>query len=298
MYCGRLFSICEVMVKKALILSALLLSVQGSQASLYSIFGKLGTVADYFISKGDLSPENESVFNEVAETLGIADRQIKAQNSGLILRLLIGYNNALACAQLNRVYFNDSELNKMTLEQKRFLIAHELTHHAKHHVWKIMAFAVVLAIAQKKYIEKAAIHTSGHSAFIDSYFKEGIEIPMFMKFSIWGLIRAQYQQVCEKEADQGAILEAGVHPQDGEAMLNALYKPDTSDWPLYARVNQWIASFLIPIMALPVLKQHVPHLASHEERVADLYKFEDEWKEKFAGKVNVDKGTDMVAAAA
>jgi|GEM_PF-5012248 len=238
----------------------------------YKICDTLGYMTDWFITKGDLSIPNQKIFTEVATKLGIQDRNIKPKNSGLLLRLAWGYNNALAMAQTNRVYFNDTELNKLSDEEKRFLMAHELTHHHQHHIWKIIATSLVV----DKLLRPRMAHTikdmNSIPPFIKNYLTYGYgwRINSILLFTLWGLLQAQCSQIHEIEADTNAIILAGADPEAGVRLLHTLYYPDATDWPLYAKVGAFLQRITLPIFVLPVIKQHVPHLASYEERIAHL----------------------------
>ena len=93
-------------MKKVLLLGILFSFSATDAVGLYPVLDGLGSITDVFLSKGKLSKEHEKMFNEVAQSLGIEYRDIKARNSGLLLRLGFGYNNALAVQLTNRVYLN------------------------------------------------------------------------------------------------------------------------------------------------------------------------------------------------
>jgi Zn-dependent protease with chaperone function len=262
-------------MRKILFLFAIVVLSYGSTwpiSPLYRICDTIGYMTDWFLTKGDLSIHNQKIFAEVATKLGIQDRNIKPRNSGLLLRLTWGYNNALAMAQTNRVYFNDTELNKLSEEEKRFLMAHELTHHHQHHIWKIIATSIVV----DKLLRPCMAHTikdmNSIPPFIKNYLTYGYGwyINSILLFTLWGLLQAQCQQIHETEADTHAITLAGVDPEAGVRFLQTVYYPDTTDWPLYAKVGAFLQKIMLPIFALPVIKQHVPHLASYQERIAYL----------------------------
>lgn len=189
----------------------------------YFFLSKLGNCTDFLLAKGDLSPNNVKLFNEVARSLGIADREIKAKNSGFLMRFFSGYNNALAVQLFNRTYFNDSELNKMSEEEKRFVMGHELTHHAKNHAWKKMGVVWMLSVASavcKKLVEPDSISIKKDS-ILRRYFLNGWDVSGMATISFWGLLQGQYCQAQEREADQGAVLDAGAHPVDGKKIFTS-----------------------------------------------------------------------------
>ncbi len=290
----RTFSIVsmEVVIMKKLVLVLSVLFIPAVQAiNVYQVLDKLGSCFDLIISKGRLSEKDEKLFKEVASSLGIENRDIKPRNSGLLLRLMSGYNNALAMQHLNRVYFNASCLKKMSDGHKKFLMGHELTHHQKNHVWKRAALAVPMWFAQKgigkltrpvekedkKHFnwktfkkEEGPVDVQRHSPVYYRYFSEGFQIPMLVDFSLKSLIMAQFCQRQETEADELAIRNAGATAEDGVACLQQIYYPDTKDWPLYAKVMAVMSRILMPIMSLPVIKQHMPHLVSFKERAEHL----------------------------
>lgn len=75
--------------------------------------------------------------------MGLDHRNIKPKNSGIILRFLAGYHNALSMGNLNRVFFNDDILKQMPIEHKKFLIAHELTHQYIGNAVKLLASKIL-----------------------------------------------------------------------------------------------------------------------------------------------------------
>lgn len=257
------------MKKLVFAFSLAILSISTAHAiSVCQIFDKIGYGADFVLSKGHVSSEDEKLFKEVAASLGIENRDIKVRNSGLLLRILAGYNNALAIQYLNRVYLNASCLKNMTEGQKRFLMAHELTHHQKNHMWKRIVVMIPLMIA-KKAIEKN-VEKNGNSPILQRYFFEGFGIPMILDLSLLGLLQAQLFQMHETEADDSAVLEAGAKIEDGIACLKQIHHPDTKGWPLYAKVFNVVHQMLTPVMCLPIIKQHMPHLVSLKDRASDL----------------------------
>lgn len=258
---------------KKFLLALLCSVVPAAQAvNFYPIFDAFGSLTDFFVSKSNLTEEDERLFNEIAASYGIDHRQIKARNSGLLLRLICGYNNALANQLTNRVYFNAACLLKMTEGQKRFLMGHELAHHKKNHHFKFTLVDLVkkgLRAIICSLTQPSSVYVQGNSPLYLRYFAEGFQFGV--DFSLLGLIDAQIHQRCETEADEISIESAGTTLDDSDAVLESLYCPDTKDWPLYARIYAMLAKLLIPIMNLPVIKQHVPHLASKTERIQHLH---------------------------
>lgn len=280
------------MKKFALVL--LCLFVPAVQAiTIYQIFDAFGSVTDFFISKGSLSEEDERLFNEVAASLGIEHRNIKPRNAGLLLRLITGYNNAMAIQFSNRAYFNAACLQKMTEGQKRFLMGHELAHHQKNHLHKRVFFEFIKKCVQSMVgeltrpvikvntigfdfstgsLRQYEVDGQGNSPLPYRYFVEGFNFGL--EFSLLGLISAQIHQQQESEADEVAMQLSGATVEDAVAALEGLYCPDTQDWPLYAKIQAILAQLLCPVMCLPIIKQHVPHLASLTDRVEHLQSLE------------------------
>lgn len=267
-----------------------------ASSSLYYGFDTLGSIADLLLARGDLSEENQKIFAEMAAKLGIADRNIKAKNSGLILRWYFGYHNALALQPLNRVYLNDGVLNEWPDDVKRFIIAHELSHHYHHHIFQSIIVsaiinnakvAAILFALRKGFIADSA----GENNFLKRYMTYGpvIAIERLSKyfiadFTIWGLIKAQNRQRQETEADTTAIAIAGVSPKTAAKALTLIRYPATDNWPLDAQFQNWALSRILDFMSLPIIKQHFHHLASLPDRVAHVMSLEDEWKEKHGEK--------------
>ncbi len=248
----------------------------------YQILDKFGSCMDLILSKGHLSEKDEKLFKEVASSLGIENRNIKPKNSGLLLRLIGGYNNALAMQQLNRVYFNASCLKRMSDGQKKFLMGHELVHHQKNHTWKRLVFSYLMNFTQHK-VEKLTrpqkvvkrsreneIVELGHTPLYYRYFSEGFKPKFLLEFSLKSLIIAQFVQRQETEADELAIQNTGATTEDAVAFLQHLYYPDTENWPLYAKIMHRINSLFMPILSLPIIKQHMNHLTSFKERAEHL----------------------------
>ncbi|OGB97647.1 hypothetical protein A3F06_03905 [candidate division TM6 bacterium RIFCSPHIGHO2_12_FULL_36_22] len=249
--------------RKSLLAALILMSVSTAQPSIYSIFDKVGCATDWFLTKGDLSEHNQKLFEEMAAKLGIQDRNIKAKNSGLFLRLMAGYQNALAMQHLNRTYFNDTVLNEMSDDAKRFLMAHELVHHRQNHVFKRGLAIMLLKCATIA----STIALAGQNNFNARYLSNGINLRI-ARLSLWKLIEAQIMQGQETEADTKAITIACADPEFGVEALDSLYHPNATDWPLYAKVLLLFQKATIWLYDWPILKQHAPHLVSYKERVA------------------------------
>jgi Zn-dependent protease with chaperone function len=260
-------------MKKLLIVVSFLFSPAIQAVTIYEAFDKLGDYADLIYSKGKLSEHDEQLFQKTAVSLGIEKRKIKARNSGLILRLLTGYTNALAVEPFNRVYLNAACLEKMTDEQKKFLMGHELSHLLKHDMLSRLVINKALSTVKEKI--KTQIETPSPLPY--RYFVEGlVNLPLVgIDLSITGLIKAQLYQRQETRADESAILLAGATAQGATEFLEQhAQNPNTKDWPLYAKVLQLLVNPMLTILCLPIIKQHIPHLASFNDRINHLKELE------------------------
>ena len=271
-------------MKKIFLPICLLFYSHAHPLSVYSLLDTFGYCTDIILSKGKLSDKHEKMFVEIAKKLGIENRDIKARNSGLLLRLMAGFNNALAVQQTNRVYLNQTCLNEMDDEEIKFLMAHELSHHAKNHIWKRMAAAIALDIASnsinfncQKPIKNFFEPSIGHIPMGRYIFNKSLAT-----FTIWNLIFAQLCQYQETEADSCAVLQAGVCPQNGVTLLTRLYYPQTESWPLYGKVINIINQLTMPIVSLPIIKEFMPHLTSYTDRAKKLIDLEPEWYQKYS----------------
>ena len=242
----------------------------------YDMCDKIGTCTDYVLSKGDLSTHDTMLFKEVAASLGIAERDIKPKNSGLLLRLFGGYNNALSIAHHNRVYFNAACLATMSEGQKRFLMAHELVHHKMQHCWKRMALLCSLSIFVKlgKFVFLRSMQNSDAKGFQSLeeifWYHYLFNCIIWKRISFPSLLAAQYIKSQEEEADSMALQLSGVTIEDAAQVMDNLYNPNTRDWPLYAQFMQKIQNIYIAIAQLPVIEWHMPHLVSKDARVDRL----------------------------
>lgn len=259
------------MYLRCLMLS-LLLFTSSQSLTIYEVCDKIGSVTDLIYTKGDIDKEDEALFKEVAQSLGIADRKVKPKNSGLLVRLLMGYNNAAAISLFNRVYLNASCLKKMTTEEKRYLMAHELSHHKNHDSWKIAGLNLLKLYVTSE-IAKSLTSSDGvktHSPFYGRYFLEGFTVAFLFELSLKSLLFGQALQKIELEADRLAITRGGASAQAAASCLHDMYHPDTTDWPLYAKAVNKISQIFMPIYSLPIIKEHMPHLTCLEDRVAYL----------------------------
>lgn len=243
-----------------------------SAKGLYVIPDALGDITDYFLSRGDLSEKYTKLFHEIAQKLNIDDREIKVKNAGFLFRFFLGYSNALAMQQTNRVYLNEDYLKQLSDEQIAFLMAHELSHHSKHHVVKTILANIVLGAAQAKttLLLNSEIFEKSKMNPLLIYVTSG-----FGSLSIWGLLNAQMAQMQETEADTAALLEAGMQAQAGAELFKELYYPQNMEnWPWYGRLQAFFQKLMLPVLNLPFIKQHMAHLVCQEERSAHLFSVE------------------------
>jgi Peptidase family M48. len=135
--------------KKSLLLSAIFIaSLAGSaiHAGFYDAASAVGHITDYIVTKGELSQENQALFEEVAKKLDIDSRNIEVRNSGLLPRLATGYNDTFYNPLTNRVYVNEAFLNTLTTEEKKCIFAQQLTHAKKNHAFKKLAQGLLLLL--------------------------------------------------------------------------------------------------------------------------------------------------------
>ncbi len=276
---------------------------------IYKVFDKLGSITDPILTRGELSEKHKQMFEETAKKLGIDHRDIKARNSGLIMRLFFGYNNAMAYPQTNRVYINEDCLNEIDDNSKQFLMAHELDHHLNHDIFSKI---VINNIAFPR-VEDAIVKSCAIKGFIDGendnfakqYMTYGINYhPYWMllpklgisneiiikiiqfllplpgiNLSFLELLKGKINQSFETRADTQAVTIAGVNPDGGVKLMRYLHHPDTKNWPLYAKIKQFcIEKFVLPVISLPLFKEHVDHLVSLEDRIAHIKSLKPQWE--------------------
>lgn len=236
----------------------------------YRIFDALGTLTDYIVTKGDLSPENQALFEQIANNLGITDREIKAKDSGLIIRLFAGYHNALAHQLTNRIYLNNSELNTLSPNERKFLIAHELTHHKNHDyfkAWFVRSFFNYLVA----HILLKSPCLNRNDNYFHRYLLDGWLIPGLVQFNIWSLLFAQYKQSQKRAADANTLACTDIEFDDAVRAINYLHYPDTKNWPLYGKIGEFLNYYTREYFyTLPIVKEHTPHIASFNDRIKAL----------------------------
>lgn len=236
---------------------------------IYPVLDRIGSITDWVLSRGKLEEKYEKMFQEVAASLGIADREVKARNSGLFFRLAFGYQNALAFQPTNRVYLNEDFLRELGDDEVKFLMAHELTHHRNHDALIFGITAGMLASIQTNIMSKQRINGTADS-YLDRYLARGWTFPLLPQLSARSLVEGQIHQHCETRADTQAVTVAGADPEAGARLMENIYDPETKNWPLYARFNQFFLGIMLKVYALPIIKSHAPHLASCKERVAHI----------------------------
>jgi hypothetical protein len=274
----------------------------------YAILDRFGSVADSILARGDLSPENQKLVEEVAAKLHLEHRDIKAKNAGFILRMWFGYESVLAIQELNRVYFNDDVLNEYPQDTRKFAIARGLSHHYDNRSWKWLLFSKVLL----SYVKKFVISKAVQKEFIISKFKpdgelivSGNDLAEYLtigsKFrgillgSIWDLLLAQYDQQQEMYTDATAVIVAGLNPAFGKDFLYQSTYPTTDTWPLYARAFNLFRRVVRPIYSLPIIRhhrmQHRYNSVLYETRIAQLDSLQDEWQRRHGNRCDETHGS-------
>lgn len=283
--------------QKSLFLSAIFLcSLAGSSvnAGFYDIANAVGDVTDLIAAKGKLSKKNQVIFDEMAKKIDIDNRNIQVRNSGLLMRLGVGYNFSAYEPFTNRVYVNESFLNELTTEQKKFVFAQALIAAKNNHAFKKLAlayaadytngFARDLAVRngllnrvhvivrnidnQDQILEEYDDYPNNN--VIKQYLAVGIYNRFGIRLSLANLITAQINQAYDKEANIDAIKIAGIKPEEAIACIEKMYHPDTDKWPAYAKIQNVIIQLRFALMSLPILKQHAHDLVSSDDCKDDI----------------------------
>jgi hypothetical protein len=254
---------------------------------IYSVFDTFGDLADIVFARGNLSPQNQKLFEELAAKLHLEHRNIKAKNAGIFMRILMGYQHTFAIQELNRVYFNDDVLDEYSQDARKFAIAHGLSYHHNNRSWKLLLVKALLLDIKKIVINKAIamgfiiltpnpLHLSPKN-FLISYLTLS---PYFL--NVWELLLAQYDQQQEMQADATVVTTAGLNPASGKDFLYQLTYPTTDTWPLYAQIENLALSLLRPIRSLPIIRNHIKHHQSnsflYEARIAQFDNLQDKWQ--------------------
>lgn len=250
-----------------------------SPKGIYKLFHILGNLTDPLLTRGNLSEKHQKMFNEVARKLGIEDRGIQPKNVGLLARLYFGYANGFAVAFTNRAYFNDDALAQLSDEQKQFFMAHELTHLRNHHAFKFIPIHFITFKFLKHIIQSVNGENDPNNSFVGKYFQEGNKLFGLVPFSIFSLAEGQITQRFETEADTEAVTIAGLDPEDGVNWLEAAFEnPDTTNWPLYAKIQLAIINCIKIIYNLPMINLHISHPPTYkrQEHLRSLKKLKTE----------------------
>lgn len=93
---------------------------------------KSNQIIEYRFGQENASAETQLFVDGIAKEMGF-DKQIKVKKYNTEIFAKIGYHNALAMGQ-DYVYINERFFNKLSVEAKRFLIGHEITHLQKGHL--------------------------------------------------------------------------------------------------------------------------------------------------------------------
>ncbi|HEV2601229.1 MAG TPA: M48 family metalloprotease [Candidatus Babeliales bacterium] len=232
---------------------------------IYQLPEIFGTITDFFLSRGQMSEKHIRLFEEVAQQLQIEHRGIKLRNSGFLLRLfpvdlrflfnylsilsyrLEGYYGIRSHQSLNRVYLNEDWLNQMTDEQKRFVIAHSLTHHSQDHGFMR---EVVLWILSHIVNTLRASYVSKNQGRLISLAQMVCIMQLFQKL--------------EHYSDEQAAELAYCPPVHLAAVVKSLYYPDAEDAPWYARLQMFAKKAICTITSLPIIKSFVAYRSMHD----------------------------------
>lgn len=246
-------------------------SLQAKQPTVYKIFDKVGTVADCIIARGNLEKKHQTMFDELVNKLGLTDREIKAKNAGLLPRLLLGYNNSASTEPFNRIYFNQDVLNDMPDEVAKALMANELIHALRHHFFTHYIPAALLEDLINTCMKHFILQSHQHEILLnippqlslaEQYAIGNLRGLNFSKLLISPIIRST-----EYQADTEAVTVADIKPETAILLMLFLKNPPTNNWPLYAKIQNFIFNKIcMPILSLPLLKQHQTH-PTYKERI-------------------------------
>lgn len=274
--------------KKSLFLSAVLLfSLAGSLThAMYPVFEVLGAITDPFITKGHMDQRYRKLFKEVAQKMGVDDRDIKLRNSGLLMRLARGYWNTTTLQRTNRVYANQDVLEKMSDEEIKYIFARELAYHKHHHGVSRFAcdygFKYLKIVMFLQCVMAGVINENNINTLPVNYIFGSIQVPFLgnvisgklssLSFGLTTLVLAQLIKKQKKYGDRIAVEKAGVSKEAATSALTQMYNPQVDEkWPLYARFQAELFNMGLPVANLPIIKQHAWHLTSLNERVDNLY---------------------------
>lgn len=255
-------------------------SLHAEQPAVYKIFDKVGTVADCIIARGNLEKKHQTMFDELVNKLGLINREIKAKNVGLLPRLLLGYNNAVSMEQFNRIYFNQDVLNDMPDEVAKALMAHELIHALRHHLFTHHIPSGLLEELINTCMKHFILQSHQHEILLNIppqlSLAEQYAIGNLRGLNFAKLFTSPITRSAEYQADTEAVTVAGIKPEAAILLMLFLKNPPTNNWPLYAKIQNFIFNKIcMPILSLPVLKQHINH-PTYKERIDNFENLKSE----------------------
>lgn len=179
------------------------------------------------------------MFQEVAKKMRLGHRNIQVKNTGLSLRLFLGYHNALACGPLNCVYLNADILNHLSDKASEALMGHELAHFR---------------------------HRLPHAKNLLSNY-----LPV--------MLNPQVAQIYELDADSQTFNVGKLDPQGGIELMKYLQNPDLSKWPLYAKLQFYLlVNPIEKLTSLPLLEFLRTH-PTYAKRIANLEQLKIKYNE-------------------
>lgn len=249
---------------------------------IYKIFDICGEITGLIFERGSLNPKHKKMFEEISYKLGLDYRKIKATNIGILGRFINGYNSAMTNQFTNRVYFNQDCLEELDDETVKFLMAIKLIAHKENYQFKNIIHTFLLNSFRPT--------SSSSDPIIRQYLGEGIEFDYHIpggfgnlklgKLTFKNLIYSQLKQYQKNQADTKAITELGLAPRSGLNLINHLYHPDSSNWPLYAKIRLVFRDLALLMNSLPILKQHTPYLAIEEDRIDHILSLHSKYRKK------------------
>jgi Zn-dependent protease with chaperone function len=93
----------------------------------------------------DAQPTNQALFDNISQELGMPE-QVKVKKMGNYAKYWYGDKNAMA-ARGNYIIIGEEWFNTLSEQEKRFVAGHELIHVKNHHLYKTLAFALIIPAA-------------------------------------------------------------------------------------------------------------------------------------------------------
>lgn len=286
-------------------------AVNNNYDGIHSFCNFVGTLNDLLVSRGNFSPKNEQLFQEVARSINIDKRKVKLKNSGILIRFLQGYHSNHSSQLCNRIYINQDWFDQLPENQKRFLLTQMLLHH-RNEQGGMEFFVHMIPLRIFMWLARSVTHRliSDNANPIKRYistpvgnlvqprvelvfdhpedlfnrqiigFRARKVIDFFALFNLCRLLSAQLSQHLESKLDHDAVIVAELDPEIGVELMKSIYQPDTAQWPIYGKLQMGIYRAIIePIKCLPIIKQHCANLVSYKDRVAYLRSLKDKWLE-------------------